>query len=47
MHAQLDKHKLTNLVDHRPRRGLSRPRIVENNDISYFVSYAKSKLHIE
>jgi hypothetical protein len=36
-HARLDKHKMTSLADHRPRRGLRRPRIVENGDTSHFI----------
>jgi hypothetical protein len=45
-HVRLDEHKLTSLADQRPRRGWSKPRIVENSDTFYFILYA-IKMHME
>jgi hypothetical protein len=34
---------LTSLADRQPRRGWSRPRIVETSDTFYFIFYIKKK----
>jgi hypothetical protein len=40
--VRLDQHNRTSLADQRPRRGLSRPRIVETSDTFYFIQYPKN-----
>jgi hypothetical protein len=44
MHVRLDQHKLTILADERPRRGLSKSRIVETSDTFNFIQYPKKRI---
>jgi hypothetical protein len=46
MDVQLGRYELTNLADQRPRRGRSRPRIVENSD-TYFLLHTVCKKKVE
>jgi hypothetical protein len=44
MQVRLDQLMLTSLADQRPRRGWSRPRIVETSDILYFNLFPKKNV---
>jgi hypothetical protein len=43
--VRLDQLKLTSLTDERPRRGWSRPRIVETSDILNFILFPKKNTY--